>query len=208
MVYLISFFLIKQDNLTIVTMKSITDYASILMIPLSLVILLTACSEEDEPAEETADQGAFEMKCTGGLRFEASGTMDVSLFIKTDLNQAVLVPSFHAPDGQWTDLHFNIWNDGDEVADKLYLIYPYEPGEEYVDTGEAVSAVLHNAEFQYPFGWNSVEKGQIEFEYYSSNRVKGWFHFIMPSNVPRDPEVEDITISGTFDAPYTTHTQP
>lgn len=113
---------------------------------------------------------------------------------------------FDAPGNQWTEFGFSIWNDGDSLTDKLYLVYPYEPGE-YVDTGESVTATFHNAEFQHPFGWNYVDRGQVDFEFYAPGRVKGWFHLVMPSNVPRDPEVEDITISGTFDTPYTTSTR-
>lgn len=196
----------------LITMRRRIDCARILMISFLLGILLIACSQEDEPVEEVAGRGTFELECTGGASFTASGTLEAELVHETNNTCLGCSPRetrlsllFDAPEGQWTEFGFSIWNDGDTLQDKLYLIYPYEPGE-YVNTDEFVTGNFENSEFRHPYGWNYVERGQIEFEFVAPNRARGWFHLVMPSNVPRDPEVEDLTISGTFDTPYTIRT--
>ncbi|MEQ9439010.1 MAG: hypothetical protein RIG62_08170 [Cyclobacteriaceae bacterium] len=195
------------------TIRKRIYYPLLMLLCFAFSLTLTACSEEDEPDEVPEGMGTFALECAGAARFETSGTMEAQLVHETNRtctgctgNATRLSLWFDAPDGQWREFGFSIWNDGDTVASKLYLIYPYEPGEE-VDLGESVTGNFENDEFNGSFGWNYVDRGQVEFEYIAPDRVKGWFYLVMPCNVPRDPEVEDIIISGTFDTPYTVTTR-
>ena len=117
------------------TIKKIIGYPGLMLAGIVFSLMLTACSEDDEATELPEGKGTFELECAGGASFSATGTMEAQLVHKTNntcvgcaLNETRLSLWFNAPDGQWQEFGFSVWNDGDTVASKLYLVYPYEPG--------------------------------------------------------------------------------
>lgn len=172
----------------------------LLLLCLTFPLLSLSCGRDAEP-DSPAESDTFQVKATGGLNFDISGTTDAGLIYYPATKKTVLAIEFVAPRGQWRRWVFNIWNYNREgVRDKLYLVYSPPPGSPVVITDEAVSgSLLTDAS---SIGWVDFNSGQIEFEYYGTDRVRGTFVAILKTNDPRLPLKEDVRLEGTFDTTY------
>ncbi len=108
----------------------------------------------------------------------------------------MLTLEFIAPGNQWRRFVLNVWNHNrDGVRDKLYLV---SPGTSLPD--ETVSGSLNPDPSS--IGWVDFNAGQIQFEYYGTDQVRGTFDAILKSNDPRLPTVEPIKVTGSFDTVF------
>ncbi len=168
---------------------------TLLLLCVSFPLLSLSCSRDREPTPTPGD-GTFSATATGGLTFNVSGTTKAGLVYYAAKKETVLTLEFIAPDNLWRRFVLNVWNLNREgVRDKLYLVYP---GTSLPD--EAVSgSLMHDASST---GWVDFNAGQIQFEYYGTDHVRGTFDAILKSNDPRLPKVEDIKVTGSFDTAY------
>ncbi|WP_373513104.1 hypothetical protein [Persicitalea sp.] len=165
------------------------------LICLSLTLLSLSCGRDPEPDVIPGD-GTFTANATGGLSFNVSGEAKAGVIYYAVKKETVLSIELVAPDNRWSRFVFNVWNYNREgVRDKLYLVYP---GTSLPD--EAVSGSLRPDASS--TGWVDFNAGQIQFEYYGTDRVRGTFDAILKSNDPRLPKVEDIKVTGSFDTSF------
>ncbi len=173
---------------------------TLVLVCLCFPLLSLSCGRDAEP-DSPAGENTFQVKATGGLNFEVRGTANAGLIYYPVKKETVLAIEFIAPAGQWRRCNFNVWNKNREgVRDKLYLVYSPPPGSPAVITDEAVSGSLMPDAGS--TGWVDFNSGQIEFEYYGTDRVRGSFVAIMKTNDPRLPRKEDVRLEGTFDTFY------
>ncbi|MPR32356.1 hypothetical protein [Salmonirosea aquatica] len=173
---------------------------SLILICLSFPLLSLSCSRDDSP-ESPAGDDTFRAVATGGLNFDVSGTTKAALVYYPSPKKTVLTLELVAPEGQWRRLVFNVWNYNREgVRDKLYLVYSPPPGSPTVTTDEAVSGSLMPDASS--IGWVDFNSGQIEFEYYGTDRVRGTFIANLKTNDPRLPLKETVVLEGRFDTSY------
>ena len=168
---------------------------TLLLLCVSFPLLSLSCSRDREPDALPGD-GTFTVTGTGGLTFNVSGNTKSGLVYYAAKKETVLSLEFIAPDNRWRRFVLNVWNHNREgVRDKLYLVFP---GTSTPD--EAVSGSLSPDASS--IGWVDFNAGQIEFEYYGTDRVRGTFDAILNSNDPRLPKVEPIKVTGSFDTAY------
>ena len=174
---------------------------TLMVLCLCFPLLSLSCSRDTEP-ESPASDDTFRAKATGGLTFDVRGNVKAGLVYYPVKKETVLTIELVAPDGEWRRTVFNVWNFNREgVRDKLYLVYSPPPGSPAVATDEAVSGSLMPDASS--IGWVDFNSGQIEFEYYGTDRVRGTFIAILKTNDPRLPLKEDVRLEGTFDTSYT-----
>ncbi len=168
---------------------------TLLLLFLTFPLLSLSCSGDREP-DVTPGDGTFTATATGGLTFSVSGATKAGLVYYAAKKETVMTIELIAPDNRWRRFVFNVWNQNREgVREKLYLVYP---GTSLPD--EAVSgSLMPDASST---GWVDFNAGQIQFEYYGTDQVRGTFDAILKSNDPRLPKVEDIKVTGSFDTAY------
>ncbi len=168
---------------------------TLLLLCVSFPLLSLSCSRDREP-DATPSDGTFTVVGTGGLSFNVSGATKSGLVYYTVKKETVLTLEFIAPDNRWRRFVLNVWNMNREgVRDKLYLV---SPGTSLPD--EAVSGSLSPDASS--IGWVDFNAGQIQFEYYGTDQVRGTFDAILNSNDPRLPKVEPIKVTGSFDTAF------
>ena len=189
-------------------------FRTILLIFLSFPLLSLSCSKEKEPPPVDETLGKCQVKATGGVNFDASGTTRITFkseiykgipgtigYVNDGQQEARLYINLDAGDKEWYSLRIDIGkNKSKDIPSRLY-----------VDTHRTVAELVAADEFVYcymklangPEYWE-FEAGQVDIEHYDEDQMRGSFSIIMHHMFydKNDPDPGKVCVlNGTFDAP-------
>ena len=187
--------------------------------PLLLIVLwfpLTSLSSSGERNPGSV-ANTFRVTATGGLRFDVRGSVHARLHTYTyravpdtrgwprnGQPTTMLSIRLNAPGSQWHSLYMTVTNYNSlNVRDKLYswTYIDYRNNEPLRDENVECHLKLTNSNAD---SWD-LNNGQIDFEYYGHNRVRGTFTFDMIHRFYRraEPDASKASrFSGSFDTEF------